>query len=243
MEAVKRQIRFQIFDSKKPFTIFWVVVILVDILGYILNYYFDFRVGTMSRGAGEIEINVAGGNIIAIIIFMIVYNILMYCETLPTAIGFSSTRKDFYKGVVMHNIILSFGMAAIEGILLKIDSLIIGTMGLKPLEEFWKVNLITNNIALIIIALFILILTFCSVMNLIGILNYKYGYKFWIGVLILFTLFGNINVLSSLILKISTAFFYNNSIILFLIKVAIINVIFYGISWLLVKKISIKSSK
>lgn len=251
MEALKRQIRFMIKDSKRSFIIFWVVVILVNIAGYILNANFNGRYGTISFGMAKVGvsvnegglINVAGSNIIAIGIYMIVSNMLMYYENFPTAIGFSSTRKDFYKALIIHNSLLCAAMTAIEVVLLKIDNIIIEAIGKQPLEDFIYFNTKENNIFYIFIIVFLMFMAFCAVFNLLGALLYRYGYKLWIVLGVLVMIVGNIDNLSRIIKAIFLYVYDYNNFTIFFIKNVILAALLYGLAWLSVRRMNVRMGK
>lgn len=251
MEALKRQIRFMIKDSKRSFIIFWIVVILVNIAAYILNANFQGRYGTISFGIGKIGvsgnegrlINVAGSNIIAIGIYLIVSNMLMYYESFPTAIGFSSTRKDFYKALIIHNSLLCAAMTFIEAILLKVDNVIIENIGKQPLEDFIYFNTKENNIFYIFIIVFLMFMAFCAVFNLLGALLYRYGYKLWIILGVLVMIIGNIDNLSRTIKAIFLYAYDYNNFIMFFIKNVIIAALLYGLAWLSVRRLDVRTGK
>jgi hypothetical protein len=254
MEGLKRQIRYQLMDSKRAFIMFWGIVILVNILFYILNatsgsnttFGSGSFITTVDANGEMIStrfLNVAGGNILAIAIFLIVYCIVMYYESFPTAIGFSSTRKNFYLGVVVHNIILCFTMAVVEGILLKLDRYIIRAIGELPLNTFLMFDLENNNILFIIAVLFLVFLLVCSVFNFLGVVLYKFGYKFWIGFAIVSIVLSNI-VVDKPILKGTVDFLSGyNGFASFFIKVLIEGVILYGLGWMFIRHRSIRSGK
>jgi hypothetical protein len=256
MEGLKRQIRYQVMDSKKAFIIFWGIAIAVNILFYWLNAISDsnstFGTGeiiTVVESNGSITntryLNVAGSNIIAIGIFIIVYNMIMYYEAFPMAIGFSSTRKNFYLGAVVHNSVLCLAMAAVEGILLKLDRYIITAMGEKYLDKFLMFNLKSNNILYTVVILFLVFLLICSVFNLLGAILYKYGYKFWIGFFAISIISANIRFNKPvLILKNSVNYILKfDGVLSFSVKIILTSAVLYGIGWLLIRRRVVRSGK
>ena len=251
MEALKRQTRFMIKDSKRSFIAFWIIVILVNIAAYILNANFVGRYGTISFGSSRFGIsanggrliNVAAGNIIAIGIYMIVSNMEMYYESFPTAIGFSSIRKDFYKALIIHNSLLCAAMTAIEVVLLKIDNIIIETIGKEPLEDFIYFNTKENNIFYIFIIVFLMFMAFCAVFNLLGALLYRYGYKLWIVLGVSVMIVGNIDNLSRIIRYILINAYSYNNFIMFFIKNIVIAALLYGLAWLSVRRLNVRTGK
>lgn len=256
MEGLKRQIKYQVMDSKNAFIVFWGIAIAVNILFYFLNATLD---SNSTLGTGEIitvvepngsltttrYLNVAGSNIIAIGIFIIVYNMIMYYESFPTAMGFSSTRRNFYKGAVAQNILLCFAMAVVEGILLKLDRYIITAMGEKTLDKFLMFNLKSSNTLYTIIVLFLIFLLLCSVFNLLGTILYKWGYKFWIGFFIISIILSNIRG-NKPILIFKNAIDYIlrfDGVLVFSIKIILTSAVLYGIGWLLIRRRAVRSGK
>lgn len=252
MEGLKRQLRYQIYDSKKSFITFWAIIIIVNILSGFLNVYSAVLFNSPSSGEfsftiGAVEgskLSIAAGNLGAIAVFIIVYNMIIYYENFPAAIGFSSTRKNFYIGAVIHSILLCLGMSIVEGILFKLEGPILKAMDREPLYEQMFLNTQKDSLIFIIIMLFIIFILFCSLFNLLGILSYRYGYKLWIG-------FGALVIIISFNAKAFDKTFgklfkfilaYNNPL-LFSIKMLILSFIIYSIGWLFTRKVNIKSGK
>ncbi|WP_032123163.1 hypothetical protein [Clostridium amazonitimonense] len=247
MEGFKRQLKFQYLDAKKAFVVFWAIVLLSDVLFHVLNYTTNinskFGIYWSEPNINQDSVNVAGGNAMSILIFILVSCVVMYYKSFPAAIGFSSTRKDFYKGVIGYNVMISLAMSVIEAVLLKADRFIVRAMGGEALTDLMYFNCETDSIFYIIIIVFLLTLLFTSMFNLVGIFVYKIGYKFWIGFGILFMMVGNIKILSTAILSFATFIASYNDFITFFIKVIITIVLLHVIAWGFVRKLSIKSNK
>lgn len=252
MEGLKRQLSYQIYDSKNAFIIFWAVIILVNILSGFLNVYsavlfnapsseeFSFTIGAMEGS----QLSIAAGNLGAIAIFIIVYNMIKYYESSPTAIGFSSTRKDFYIGAVILSILLCLGMSIVEGILFKLEIPILKAMDREPLYEQMFLNTQKDSLIFIIIMLFIILILFSSLFNLLGILSYRYGYKLWIGIVVFVIIVSyNIRTFSRVFGEPLKFIFAYNHPLLFSIKMLLLSFLIYAIGWLFTKKVNIKSSK
>jgi hypothetical protein len=252
MEGIKRQIKYQITDTKKAFIIFWAIVIAVDILFYILNtriasnaFFGTGSITSVIDASGQSVstryLNVTGQNIIAIWIFIIVYSMIMYYESFPTALGFSATRKDFYIGAVAHNLVLCFAMAVIEGILLKMDRIFIKAIGELPLDTFLMLDLEHNNTLYVISVLFIMFILCAAAFNLLGTILYKFGYKVWFIFLAVAMVLGN--TVADYAKYISIYFFEFNNIVTFSAKFITMSAILYGLGWLFIKRQNIRSSK
>lgn len=251
MGGFKRQLKFQVMDSKNAFIIFWCIVLAVNILFYYLNGIAEINtsIGTSdsiwtAANGGFITttyINVAASNIFAIWVFIIVYNMVMYYETFPTAIGFSSTRKNFYLGAVAVNGILCFAMAVIEGVLLKLDKYFIRAVGRQPLDELLMFNLQKDSIIYVILVLFVLFISCSAVFNLLGTILYKFGYKSWFVFLAIAFIHGNF--VPKNYFEIIGKFFAFNNFISFSARFIFISLVMYAIGWLLVKRQNIRSGK
>lgn len=181
MGATKRIFKFQNHGLKKSILGFWSVILTINILTYILMVNFNSKIKIGLFSSKDDIFSIVGGNIMPIFIFFIVYGIIMYHEDFALALSFGVTRKDFYKSVIVNNIIVTLSFAAIQVILQIIDKYFVASLGYKPMVEFGIFNTATDNILFIVLTLSLLFLTFVSVTNLIGVLQYRFGYKFWIG--------------------------------------------------------------
>jgi hypothetical protein len=250
MNPTKRIIKYQNKEVKKFLTGFWLIMLAINIFGYMVNYYIgkNSRMFYFSLG-DDGTMSVAGINIMAAFYALIGYGIAMYYEHFPIAVGFSVTRKDFYKSVIINNCINSFFIATISALLLKIDRFIINAMGREPLVDFRFFNTADDNILFIIFSLFIGFFTLLSLVNIIGVLLYKLGAaKFWIGTLVLFIFififmsandFIILKTIENSIRQIFITRITPNS----LIYIIIINFIFYAFGYFIIKKTNIKYSK
>lgn len=195
MDSLKRAIKFQRIDFIKAAAWFWGIILIVDIASYISLYKLGSNfIGLRVSGFESIDglntwfLSVAASNLMAIIIFFIVYCYEMYYEYFPVAISFSVTRKDFYMSAIFDNVCVSLIFAAIQGILMKIDYYVIDLLGNNPKLNFGMFNNATDNIFFIIFSLFVCFLVFISIINLLAALNYKLGFKLWIILGVIFSL-------------------------------------------------------
>ncbi|WIV12443.1 hypothetical protein [Proteiniborus sp. MB09-C3] len=197
MDSLKRAIKFQNIDAKKSVISFWAVILIVNIVFYFINLYgssnsylgFNANVGVSREINGVIEISVVGSNLMAIAVYFIAYSYLIYYETFPIAISFSVTRKDFFKSIIANSLPVVFLFSLIQGVLMKIDPILVKAIDRNPMLEFTMFNVNTDNIIFIVFSLFICYLTFASAMNMLAALNYKFGYKIWIVFGIVFSFF------------------------------------------------------
>lgn len=244
MDATKRAFKFQKYGFKKSVLVFWSVLLTLNILTYIVMIYFNphIRIGLFS---GEEDVfSIVGGNIMPIFIFFIVYGIIMYHEDFSLALSFGVTRIDFYKSVIVNNILVVLIFASIQAVLQTIDKYIIGYLGYKPMVEFGLFNTATNNILFIVLTLSLLFLTFISITNLIGVLQYRFGYKFWIGFgIVAITLQITSNVLTSLVVGLSNIYGWLSSRLhssTTMILAFLVIIVCYILGYVFIRKANIK---
>ncbi|MFA5576914.1 MAG: hypothetical protein WCZ27_05525 [Tissierellaceae bacterium] len=184
MDATSRILRFQLFNFKKTASVFWTILLILNIIGYVITkfFYSKIQIGIFHNGQ---LVSITGSNIMPILIFFIIYGIVIYHENFRLALNFGATRRDFYKSVLAMNLIASFTFAVIQAILQVIDKLFVNKMVVNSVISFQlNSNPIVNFLMIILVFMSILLFT-ASFMNIIGILQYRYGYKFWIGLGIL----------------------------------------------------------
>lgn len=244
MDSTKRVLKFQTYGMKKSVGVFWSVLLTINIFTYILIGYFNsnIRIGIFDSRTNTFSI--VAGNIMPIFIFLIVYGIVMYHEDFALALNFGVTRKDFYKSVIFNNLLVILIFSVIQSTLQVIDKNIMGLLGYKPMVEFSIFNISTDNIWFIMLTLALLFLTIASITNLLGILQYRFGYKLWIGLGVVFTvgqIMGNFTIktiiaLSEILLWLQGKLHYPTVLI---IGFAII-IICYILGYFLIKKANIK---
>ncbi|MDR7855189.1 hypothetical protein [Tissierella sp.] len=192
MESNKRINKFQKYDLKESVGAFWVVMIIVNIFVYALASYTNsnsnVKFGPFIHD-GDL-FSIAGSNIMPILIFFIIYGITMYYEYFALALSFGVTRRDFYKSAIVDNFQVSLIFAFVQSVLQIIDKNVIESLGINPMVDFGIFNTSRDNIFFIILSLFTFFLVCASLSNLLGVLQYKFGYKFWIvfGIISLFGL-------------------------------------------------------
>lgn len=186
MESTQRAIKFQFNYSKVSVSKFWVVILFVDIFAFYMNKYTSISMGIMQNGIeigthqGNSMLSIFGLNILAIIVYLIVYNYELYYKNFPIALSFNMVRKDFFKSMFINNVIVAFIFAVIQSIFMKMDPILVKIIGKVPVYDFKAFNIQTDSIIFIIIYLFIAFLSFMTMWNLIAILNYKFGAILWI---------------------------------------------------------------
>lgn len=181
MALNKRMFKFLSYNFVKTVGAFWLVMLLVNTLTAILAIYFNSTViiGPVIREGHSISL--AGSNMFAVLVYFIVYGLETYYENFSLAAGFGVTRKNFYMNIIIHNLLVALVFGVIQIILLKIDIYVVSMLGFGTLVEYGLFNIEKNSIITATFLLSFVFLVFISIMNLIGILQYRFSYKFWIG--------------------------------------------------------------
>lgn len=179
MEAKKRVLKLQVYNLKKAMLSLWSVILVINIFSYISTIYFYPSVQFGVYLDDEL-VSITGFNLIIIAIFFIVYGIIMYHENFRLAFSFGSTRKDFYISVLVINSISALIFSTIQLLIQIIDKIVIKYVGLKPLFLDMHQNPVVNFI-LSVLTIFGILLIISAIINIVGILQYQFTYKFWIG--------------------------------------------------------------
>jgi len=245
MGSMKRAIKFQNLNLKKSTGWFWATILIINIISYILNYINEnafFGVSYEFNNGNETYISlisVAAANLLPIIIYFIVYCYEMYYKSFPIALSFSVTRKEFYKSVIIDNVLNAFIFALIQSILMKIDIYILNILGDNPKLDYGIFDTGADNILYMIFALGVCFLAFISLANLLGALNYRFGYKLWIFLGLVFSL--STAFVGTSIWGMFNTLFITRIGILKLIKLGIIIITSYSIGYITVSTINIKN--
>jgi hypothetical protein len=133
-------------------------------------------------------ITVAAANLMPIVIYFTAYSYEMYYQSFPVALAFSITRKEFYKSLIIRNISTALIFALIQSALMKLDIYIVNKLGATAHIDFGIFNTSLDNIIYIMLSLFVAFLAFTSISNLLAALNYRFGFKLWIGIGLVFSL-------------------------------------------------------
>lgn len=182
MDSIKRAIRFQNSDLKKSIGYFWLVIIIVNILTTSIAIYSNFktRIGIFD-GIGD-AYSITGSNIMPILIFFLIYGIVMYHEDFTLALGFGVSRKNFYISAMINNLIVALSFALIQATIQKIEGFSVRFLGYDLIVEYGLFNIARDNLLYLVFIFTLLYLAIISITNLLGVLQYRWGYKFWIGV-------------------------------------------------------------
>lgn len=244
MDLGKRLFRFQKYDLIKGVVVFWLVMLLVNIASILasLKISQDTILGPMIRNQGSISF--AASNFFAVFIFFIIYGLEMYYAKFNLAMAFGSTRKDFYVNTIFNNLIVVIIFALMQAILLKAEFYIMSNIGLKPIIDYAWFNIIEDSIVRVTTVNALLFLLLASISNFFGVMQYRFSYKFWIGLGIsLFFLQRTINLIG----KITDAFInyqealnYVGLTMPLIAVLMLIIVSFYIIGFLFIKGTNIK---
>ena len=180
MDTKKRVFRYLTYDQLKGVGIFWLVMTMINILATIVAFSTKSNLILGPMLIDEQVITFAGSNIFSAYIFFIIYGIVMYYESFTLVGGFGVARKNFYLNVIVNNIIVVLLSSIIQIVLMKIDNYAISKLGFEPMVDFGLFNM-NDNIILNILLLSFIFLVFVSMTNLLGVMQYRFGYKLWIG--------------------------------------------------------------
>ena len=239
MKTMKRINKFQRLDSLKSIGVFWLVMLILDIVGYILLREYGSSFYGVSSGVNGVMLkSVVTANIMSILIFFIVYPYEIYYKYFPIALSFSVTRKDFYKSIIIDNLIVAFIFALVQSVLMKLDMHVIRGLGKNPMVDMGIFNVSEDNIMYIIALLFLFFMAFISIINLLSSLNYKFGFKLWI-------VLGVVLALPSIVLGVPFLSMFNKFVtlrldVMQLIVLCIINILLYIIGYFVVTYTNIK---
>lgn len=244
MDTNKRMFRFLNYGLVKGVGIFWIIMLIINTISIGISFSTapNFTQGPMIIDQGTISF--VASNFFAIFIFFIVYNIEMYFESFSLAISFGGTRKRFYINLLISNIMMALIFATIQIILLKIEYFIMLNSVFEPIVEFGWFNIREDGIFSSIFSISFVLLALLSITNLIGALQYRFGYKFWVG-LVIFVIFDQwtFNLIGRFIRRFM---FYitdldyvipNQNIIMAGFLIILLG---YGIGFLLTSKVNIK---
>jgi hypothetical protein len=245
MDSIKRIFKFQNRDLKKSIGAFWLIILMVNVLSSILSISYNGNIIYGLNAKGGEAISFIGANMMSIFIYIIIYGIIMYYEDFALALSFGVTRKDFYKSAIVNNILVALISGTIQGGLHLIEKNFFEIPGHKLMTEFGIFNTATDNILFVVLSLSVLFLTLLSISNLLGVLQYRFGYKLWIGVGIVAFLGLNLARIS---LSIKTIKMFSNMYLwlysifnvgsVFIIEV-VLSVICYTLGYFLIRKASI----
>ena len=246
MTSLKRTFKFLKNNTKSEFFGFVFGIIIMSTISYIFLLIMNKNgltgsqiYGIMHEQAdGTYMHSIAGANLLIILICFVTSTYTLYYNALPTAIGFSSTRKNFTISAIINSIIYAALVSIIQTSLFKLDLVLVKNIGKLPIVDYKIFNVSTDSFIYIFLLLFLLSLFALGILNLLASANYKMGYIIWIVIGLVFTLitplFGGkiLKFISGIALK-----RINFTSLLILITTPVVT---FGLSGLITKNINIK---
>lgn len=246
MNSLKRTIKFLKNNTMSEFFGFVFGIIIMSIVSYVFLLVMNKNGSTASQIYGIMHEqtdgtymhSIAGGNLLILLICFVTSSYTLYYNALPTAIGFSSTRKNFAISAFINSIIYAAIISIIQTSLFKLDIILVKNVGRIPIVDYKIFNISTDSFIYIFLLLFLLFLFTLGFLNLLASANYKFGYMMWIVIGLTLTLimplFGGkiLTFISAITLK-----RINSTSLLVLITFP---VVCYGLSGLITKNVNIK---
>lgn len=154
----------------------------VNIIFYGVNYSSSLinNLGLFKSEYGRNLLSVIGLNFFPIGILLFIHAYRSFYDMFAMASSFNIIKTDFFGSLIFDNLIMVLILSSIQGVLLKLDPLIIRAIGLNPLYDFGFINLEKDGIFYIIISIFFILIYLMSIFNLLASLNYKYTKKIWL---------------------------------------------------------------
>lgn len=193
MDLSNRVLKYNFHIMKKSIFKFLITLALVNIFFYLITikYHSQYEYELIyDNKIGHIVIL----DLIIINIFMLASSFESYAQNFKLALNFGASRKEFYKSLLIINLISSFLLALVHSILQLIDIIMLEYIEMEPFIAFRLHDNPIINFIIIMISLLTSFLAIYGLYNIFAILQYRYNYGFWIvcGTLILFgsTIFG-----------------------------------------------------
>ncbi|RCX19699.1 hypothetical protein DFP94_104153 [Fontibacillus phaseoli] len=109
METSRKMLRFHWLDNFKPLTVFWSILLLVDIALVVAQRYFPEVLNTSDNF-------LFSANYGAIAIYLLVCGILMATSSFPLLMSFGIPRQKFYLNLIGTTVLLCAAMSLIQNI-------------------------------------------------------------------------------------------------------------------------------
>lgn len=246
MSSLSRAIKLTNYSLKKSIILTLIATLIIDILAIIANIYMeDAYIGGLVIGTGKEKLlSIFAINIIIFTIFFLTNAMIIFSESLPVSISYSLTRSNFFKSMIVNSIIASTIFSIVQGILFKVEPILIDYIGKKSINDFILFNTNSDNLFTIIGILFLVTITFISILNFLVSLNYKFGFKVWLllaGIIIILALIkiGLGISFENLFINLRSLFNKNTKITNFILA-GIIFLLFNFLNYLIIKKTNIK---
>ncbi|WP_430788133.1 hypothetical protein VBD025_00130 [Virgibacillus flavescens] len=229
---IKGLLYFFVADSKRSFMIFWAILV-ASLVGTIVITYVLLDVG---------EVNMNFSLTFAMAIYCSIFGFITVKESIPFSIKMGATRKNYFISLGIFFMGLAFVKALLaniiqEVVLLLTNQLSFDTFGFLYLallvDDTWINRVIIDSITMFF---------FLTVMYGVGLLFYKYGLAgggifisvLFAGLLIVFTGGYLTDFVIEIVENLSLVFFY---------QLAGITIFLYGITWLLIRNITVGIKK
>jgi hypothetical protein len=159
---IKAMMRLHYMDTMHSFVIFWSILIAVFLLSCYLTYQFsDSRV--MFSGW------------FAVYIYALVGGVVTVNGTLPVALGWSVTRRDYYLATVIHYVLVSFALSVVYALLYGIEKWFLSVNPDVHLLFYQIPWMERPSVWFLLWFHFIVILAIVSCGNVVGCLYYRFG--------------------------------------------------------------------
>lgn len=178
MNTFKRILRYENTNTKNSTLGFLLVMIVMNVLFYLMNHSPNF-INNIGLTSGEL-LSVVGINFLPMGLFLLLHTYNNYYEAYSLTSSFNIVKSDFYGSLVLDNILMVGIMSLVQGILIKLDPIVISLIGKTPLYDLGFTNTQTDNVFFIIVSLFVSFMFIMGIFNIMAALNYKFGRKIWI---------------------------------------------------------------
>lgn len=159
---IKAMMRLHYMDTMHSFVIFWSILIGLFLLSCYLTYQF-------SDGA------IMFSGWFAVYIYALVGGVVTVNGTLPVALGWSVTRRDYYLATLLHYLLVSFALSVMYALLYMIEVWFL-TVNPDVKLRFYQVPWMDGSSVWFLLWFhFIVILAIVSCANVVGCLYYRFG--------------------------------------------------------------------
>ncbi|HHW08207.1 MAG TPA: hypothetical protein GXX34_11885 [Clostridia bacterium] len=167
MSRLWQGVKIQYLYAKPGFTVFWGIILGIMVVQYLGFFYF-FPMGNV-----EVK-SVAGGHIVAVIIYMGIATGMQCWETLPYALNLGNTRREFWLGCAVFNCLYALVMAAI---LVGLSLLELAAYAALGLEHQWMGEAGARQVFTHLMVDFAVIAAVVAGVFLAVMLGYRFGWK------------------------------------------------------------------
>lgn len=245
MIQLNKKILNERFNSYLKSLIYLYIIISTLVLLSILQYklgFFGGRVEFFSVNQnGKISILLAQNISVIIFIMILAYNNFYEYFAISNSMGL--TRRNFFKYSMISNILAIGVISLIGSASIKFEPLLIRSLGLNPIYNFYIFNIKTDSLLYIMMISFLILMLSFSIIYFVAGLNYKYGAKIWfLFISLIIIIFNSENIISLNLIKfaniLSSRFTINSYIYILTSTLSLI-----ALTYILVIKTDIKEEK